>query len=241
MKHWVKSCRLKRYGLDWHWLAEQVGRSPANFLAAASEFATCGQNFPWSNCCVTRNNKKFFPALIIWTLLAPRVDAGSTRHWLAHLQDSAPFRATLQMRMKTGARFMSNPSLLRTVRSPVLLRRCFRILPEDQTASAGKMPAARSFDAGLILERYPPHRSTLPLQFVFCRPLRRPRPSFSSSDLVLFDQRIGGMARMCVDLGRVNSKYDCVLGANLNSSVRWIVMSLSNVSGLVMPTVSFHR
>ena len=30
---------------------------------------------------------------------------------------------------------------------------------------------------------------------------------------------IGGMARMCVDLGRVNSKYDCVLGANLNPSV----------------------
>jgi glycogen debranching enzyme len=26
----------------------------------------------------------------------------------------------------------------------------------------------------------------------------------------------GGMARICVDLGRVNSKYDCVLGANLN-------------------------
>ncbi len=24
------------------------------------------------------------------------------------------------------------------------------------------------------------------------------------------------MARICVDLGRVNSKYDCVLGANLN-------------------------
>ncbi len=27
------------------------------------------------------------------------------------------------------------------------------------------------------------------------------------------------MARICVDLGRVNSKYDCVLGANLNPSV----------------------
>ena len=27
------------------------------------------------------------------------------------------------------------------------------------------------------------------------------------------------MARLCVDLGRVNSKYDCVLGANLNPSV----------------------
>ena len=30
---------------------------------------------------------------------------------------------------------------------------------------------------------------------------------------------LGGMARLCVDLGRVNSKYDCALGANLNPAV----------------------
>ena len=27
------------------------------------------------------------------------------------------------------------------------------------------------------------------------------------------------MARICVDLGRVNSKYDCVLGANLDPTM----------------------
>jgi starch synthase (maltosyl-transferring) len=32
----------------------------------------------------------------------------------------------------------------------------------------------------------------------------------------LLTNGLGGMARICVDLGRVNSKYDCVLGANLN-------------------------
>jgi starch synthase (maltosyl-transferring) len=37
--------------------------------------------------------------------------------------------------------------------------------------------------------------------------------------LVLLTNGIGGMARLCVDLGRVNSKYDCVLGANLNPTV----------------------
>jgi predicted glycogen debranching enzyme len=37
--------------------------------------------------------------------------------------------------------------------------------------------------------------------------------------LVLLTNGIGGMARLCVDLGRVNSKYDCALGANLNSTV----------------------
>src|SRR5580693_9164116 len=37
--------------------------------------------------------------------------------------------------------------------------------------------------------------------------------------LVLLTNGIGGMARLCVDLGRVNSKYDCALGANLNPTV----------------------
>ena len=36
------------------------------------------------------------------------------------------------------------------------------------------------------------------------------------STLVLLTNGLGGMARLCVDLGRVNSKYDCVLAANLN-------------------------
>jgi predicted glycogen debranching enzyme len=40
-----------------------------------------------------------------------------------------------------------------------------------------------------------------------------------SSNLVLLTNGIGGMARMGADLSRVTSKYDCVLGANLNSCV----------------------
>src|SRR5580704_14539867 len=39
------------------------------------------------------------------------------------------------------------------------------------------------------------------------------------SELVLLTNGIGGMAGICVDLGRVNSKYDCVLGANLDPGV----------------------
>ena len=37
--------------------------------------------------------------------------------------------------------------------------------------------------------------------------------------MVLLTNGIGGMARLCADLGRVNSKYDCALGANLNPTV----------------------
>src|SRR5262249_55334532 len=44
---------------------------------------------------------------------------------------------------------------------------------------------------------------------------RLPEPT----DLVLLTNGRGGMSRLCVDLGRVNSKYDCVLGANLHPTV----------------------
>src|SRR5208282_3298576 len=36
---------------------------------------------------------------------------------------------------------------------------------------------------------------------------------------VLLTNGIGGMARLCIDLGRINSKYDCALAANLNPEV----------------------
>jgi starch synthase (maltosyl-transferring) len=37
--------------------------------------------------------------------------------------------------------------------------------------------------------------------------------------LVLLTNGRGGMARLCVDLGRVTSKYDCLLGANLHPAL----------------------
>ena len=82
----------------------------------------------------------------------------------------------------------------------------------------GKMPAPRHCgDAQLILERYAATSQTVSaaIRFLPYTPhpaLRAPH----SNDLVLLTNGIGGMARLCVDLGRVNSKYDCVLGANLN-------------------------
>ena len=43
----------------------------------------------------------------------------------------------------------------------------------------------------------------------------------AATSLVLLTNGLGGMARMCVDLGAVRSKYDCVLGANLTRRCRW--------------------
>ena len=188
-------------GLDWRWLAGQVERSPANFLAAASEFAARGSKSSLAELLRDAEQQKNFPRVIIWTLLdRRRVMLVPPGHWLL-IQDSAPFRATLQMQNENG-RAIHVQSI--AVRDGHLA--CFQ-------------PCETATDTELILERYAAASQHITAAIRFLSPSPSSSSSFSSSDLVLLTNGIGGMARLCVDLGRVNSKYDCVLGANLNSSV----------------------
>jgi predicted glycogen debranching enzyme len=196
-------------GLDWHWLAEQVGRSPANFLAAASEFAARGLKSSLVELLPDAEQQKNFPRVIIWTLLdRRRVTLVPPGHWLL-IQDSAPFRATLQRQKAEGRRQNENGRAIHV-----------------QSIAAGDgqiacfQPRETATDAELILERYAAASQHIAaaIRFLSANPkskIQNPK----SGDLVLLTNGIGGMARLCVDLGRVNSKYDCVLGANLNSSV----------------------
>jgi predicted glycogen debranching enzyme len=193
-------------GLDWRWLADQVGRSPANFLAAISRFG-CDPKLSLPDLLRDCEQRKVFPPVVVWTLLdRRRVTPVPPGHWLL-IQDSAPFRAALQTQNENGRAIH--------VQSIAVGDGQIACFPPRQTA----------VDAELILERYAATSPRVSAAIRFLSPSPSSSSSFSSSDLVLLTNGIGGMARMCVDLGRVNSKYDCVLGANLNASVpvdRWI-------------------
>jgi glycogen debranching enzyme len=195
-------------GLDWRWLAEQVGRSPANFLAAAREFAARGPKSSLVELLRDAEQQKIFPRVIIWTLLdRRRVTPVPPGHWLL-IQDSAPFRATLQMQKAEGGRRNENGRAIHVQSIAV---------GDGQIACF--QPRETATDAELILERYAAASQHIAAAIRFLSPTPSSSSSFSSSDLVLLTNGIGGMARLCMDLGRVNSKYDCVLGANLNSGV----------------------
>jgi predicted glycogen debranching enzyme len=195
-------------GLDWRWLAGQVECSPANFLAAASEFATRGSKFSLVELLRDAEQQKIFPRVIIWTLLdRRRVTPVPPGHWLL-IQDSVPFRATLQMQ-NAECRMQNENGRAIHVQSIAV--------GDGQIACF--QPRETATDAELILERYAAASQHIAAAIRFLSPAPSSSSSFSSSDLVLLTNGIGGMARLCVDLGRVNSKYDCVLGANLNSSV----------------------
>ncbi|MGH7992290.1 MAG: amylo-alpha-1,6-glucosidase, partial [Limisphaerales bacterium] len=192
-------------GFDWRRLAEQVERSPKTFLAAAAEFAACGAKKTLAELLADCETQQIFPRVVVWMLLdRRRITLVPPGHWLL-IEDSAPFRATLEIRNGNG-----RGQALQHAQSIVVRNNHIACFP----------PQSNAADAELVLERYAATSQTVSatVRFLPAEPesgIRNPKPG----DLVLLTDGIGGMARLCVDLGRVNSKYDCVLGANLHPSV----------------------
>ncbi|HUA68195.1 MAG TPA: amylo-alpha-1,6-glucosidase [Candidatus Saccharimonadales bacterium] len=187
--------------LDWQQLAEGVERSPETFLVAASVFGNCPTQGPFLKVLRQCEEEKTFPRVIVWTLLDHRrITLVPRDHWLL-IQDNAPFRATLKTEDAQSLHVQS----IFSGREHVA---CFS-------------PGNNVADAELILERYAAtsqHISSV-IRFLSSKPSDEPFTSPQPTDLILLTNGIGGMARMCADLGRVNSKYDCALGASLNPNV----------------------
>jgi glycogen debranching enzyme len=75
-------------------------------------------------------------------------------------------------------------------------------------------------DVLLTLDRYADDAK--PIEAIVRRLPPQGTPSeryLETADRVLLTNGRGGMARLAIDLGRVTSKYDCLLGANLHSTV----------------------
>jgi starch synthase (maltosyl-transferring) len=189
-------------GLDWQWLAQKVEASPKNFLAAISEFAARDAKIPFAKILSEVEARKIFPRVVEWTLLdARRVTPVPPSHWLL-IEDSSPFRATLKIQNQTVH---------------------VQSISVGDRHIASFAPQEISADSELVLERYAAtsQKVSATIRFLASEP-ESPTPNFqlpSANSLVLLTNGIGGMARLCVDLGRVNSKYDCALGANLNPIV----------------------
>jgi len=192
-------------GLDWRWLAEQAGRSPKNFLAAAGEFTARGAKIPLSDLLSEAESGKIFPCVVEWTLIdRRRVTLVPPDHWLL-IQDTTPFRAELRnQNTEVGNRNASTDTI--HVQSISVRNGQIACFPPRKSAAETK----------LILERHAATSQKVSAAIRFLASAPSSSSSFSSSDLVLLTNGLGGMARICVDLGRVNSKYDCILGANLN-------------------------
>lgn len=196
-------------GLDWEFLAQQIEASPRNFLAAAEAAGNTSRRqsaAPLPSGQMERElsdligraaRGELFPNVITWTLIdSRRVTPVPARHWLL-IEDSAPFRATLRIAGE--------------------IPRHVSAVPSGKNFIAVFPPREAGAEAGLTLERYAAASQKISAAVVFLSPEPCPSTLKPKPDaLVLLTNGRGGMARLCVDLGRVNSKYDAALAANLN-------------------------
>jgi predicted glycogen debranching enzyme len=196
---------------DWRKLASRVDADPQRFLAALDHLNVALVRTDLLNALDQAAGAGQFQRVIPWRLLdARRITPVPSGHWLL-LQDEAAFRATL-----------SAGGMVRHVQSIAAAGGHLACFPPDLFAG----------DAELSLERYADAQSHVPARLRFLAP----EPSLAALEiartfetdaptmaretgLVLLTNGRGGMARLHVDLGAVQSKYDCALGANLHPAV----------------------
>jgi predicted glycogen debranching enzyme len=198
----------------WQGLAKLVDEAPARFLAAitdlAGEFSRAEKNDAGLSAMTARliasaKSPGKYPSVVSWMLPdCRRVTLVPPGHWLL-VEDSAPFRAKLEVNNGDSGKETALHVQSIAVRNGHAA--CF---PPRNSAGEAK----------LMLERYAVTSQIVSavIRFLPMEPetaSRNPGPE----DLVLLTNGRGGMARLCMDPGRVNSKYDCVLGANLHSKV----------------------
>ena len=199
-------------GYSWLALAEMVGRDARGFLAALATLARLDRPaapLHLVEALTLAVGEKSFPQVVAWSLIdRSRITPVPPLHWVL-IEDEHPFRATLRFAADGAAQHA------------------------ESIAAGGRHvacfpPALRRGDAKLLLERYAAEdpRVSAGLRFLASHPHLTPNLEWAARaqaerppGLVLLTNGIGGMARMPIDLGNVQSKYDCVLGANLHPSV----------------------
>ncbi|PWU10251.1 MAG: amylo-alpha-1,6-glucosidase [Verrucomicrobia bacterium] len=220
MSHVMPEGRI--FPFDWRFLADEVDRCPADFLTRIS-CPNKSEILPLSGT----KSEILFPQVVSWSLLdLRRITPVPPGHWLL-IEDTVPFRAFLTLDGVEARARQADPTAIgadKAVRAPIQNVEAVRA---QSRYFASFPPRKNAAEATLRLERYTEKDQSVSASVCFLAPKPSapqhatrntqhfPRPS----DLILLTNGRGAMARLCVDLGRVNSKYDCVLGANLHPTL----------------------
>jgi predicted glycogen debranching enzyme len=197
---------------SYHWreLARRVEASPRNFLAAISYLdAREAADDLLEALEKTLAAVRYVP-VVKWSLVdARKVTVVPPRHWLL-LEDTVAFRATLELNgrrehVESIAAGGSHHAVFGPELSPGnAILRVQRFANEDQSVEGGVRVVGAAPTVKL---------DGIPAISFQQQITAQGRPS------VLLTNGRGGMARMRIDLGSIDSKYDCALAANLHQTV----------------------
>ncbi len=186
---------------SWRDLAGLVHSNPASFLGSLAHLDR--QRSRADLLAALKEAAESFPQVVVWSAAdRSRVTMVPPGHWLL-LKDASHFSATLGSghgRPRENAEAIEVDGGYVAFFPPRDTQHAFDAELELDTFVAGKEPARA---AVRFLSSSPSYRSNTE------KPL--------ADSIILLTNGRGGMARLAVDVGRVNSKYDCALGANLNS------------------------
>lgn len=222
---------------DWRALANLANENPAAVLAACgADPKTVRANFEKLLASPQSKSADKYQPVIIWSLLdLRRITPVPPGHWLL-VQDPSPFRAAL---VTTG--HVQNVQSI-PVRDGHIA--CFPPQIADESANFQSMDAQLLIERYAYNQQHvtgqirflaslpqldanaakPLEISSLPALRDLAATSRDVQSEAKAAlpldqPLALLTNGIGGMARLCVDFGKIKSKYDCLLGANLNDRV----------------------
>ena len=175
-------------------LGEMLSKDPVNFLNDISKLSD-GSDF-------SERTEDEYPLVSLWTVMdSNRIMPVPAGNWLL-IRDERPFLVNWENQNSASievgdGHIVAFPPEISVGDSKLTLR---RLGLNGETISGrvrllSESPYNRPFDSNLL----------------------RGDIDTMEQSIALLTNRIGGMARMAVDLGAIASKYDCLLGANLNA------------------------
>jgi glycosidase len=188
---------------DWRILAGRVDEDPKGFLATLTLMDPAAASADLLKAI--QSAPKGLPQVVDWHLPdRKRITPVPPGHWLL-LYDDSTFRAVLSLKNGQAPRHVES--------IPVRGGHVATFPP--------LAPVAASLDADLTLERYTKQDTLIQasIRFLSAAPAGPRTAKPVNGSLALLTNGRGGMVRIRTDLGTVQSKYDCVLGANLHGAV----------------------
>ncbi len=189
---------------EWKGIDQLVDAAPENFLGALHEVDGSAAREDLIDGLCKAIGHTGLPKVTRWSRLdLKRITPVPHDHWLM-VEDEVPFNVSVE----------DGPGAL---------------LRETSIFAGGRHVAAfspRHFrgKTTIDLQRFANSDRRSKGELLFMKGGPKAAPGLSalvhpSESMALMTNGIGGMARICVDLGLVRSKYDCVLGANLHPDV----------------------
>lgn len=192
-------------------LAELASRQPLEFLAVVRSLRPGSAVSRWDLAVERGEFPKAFPSVVLWELEEERrVVQAPSNHWLV-FRDREAFEARLRWPGNDRHCCVVSTELSGGVHLACVdadRQRSGRAIVEFRRRSK---PAEVVRGEVLFLSADSAREET--------RKLFNGEVENLESPMVLLTNGRGGMARLAVDFGRIKSKYDCLLGANLHAEV----------------------